>query len=405
NNVRARLKKFAYKIIFYDALQIPEEVDIQGSVLCGVCRDEINPQISEPITILICGTYSIAIVLNKKNTTFFLLAYLAHQAGLFGGFNGEERFSETQSNENEGRSHDIFNLVIPEEILQSHCIIPENQLNNSAPSSSNIDDSVIFPDPSLNHVPGSNTNHISGSCRPHRRRYVHDSAYRYRGSRNHQSDHVDDDIHEEMDLPGDHVNDDVPNLDEETDLPDDHVHEEMDSPDVDNFNEQHDNELKNNHEDINNKKELIVEKDESTSVSTEDMDIDIELDQSSESLVRLYQKANHAEKYARNGNQKEIWSWFYYGEKFENRVQEILNNDSVTEKKARSKVYKEVEQHLPGITRANLCQKTKKTRYIYTLFREIGTDKIKRIKSYSADSIARLNKTLIQSIVSGFLSS
>ena len=178
---------------------------------------------------------------------------------------------------------------------------------------------------------------------------------------------------------------------------------------------------------------MIVEKDESTSVSTEDMDLgevaqslalckvqgilqellivpvptedeseDIELDQSSESLVRLYQKANHAEKYARNGNQKEIWSWFYYGEKFENRVQEILNNDSVTEKKARSKVCKEVEQHLPGITRANLRQKTKKARYIYTLFREIGTDKIKRIKSYSA---ARLNKTLIQSIVSGFLSS
>ncbi|CAG8563283.1 11461_t:CDS:2 [Diversispora eburnea] len=59
NNVRARLKRFAYKVIFYDApQQIPEEVDTQESVLCGVCLDEINPQISKPITILVCGHYN-----------------------------------------------------------------------------------------------------------------------------------------------------------------------------------------------------------------------------------------------------------------------------------------------------------------------------------------------------------
>ncbi|CAG8617294.1 4401_t:CDS:2, partial [Diversispora eburnea] len=53
NNVRARLKRFAYKVIFYNTpQQIPEEVDTQESVLCGVCLDEIDPQILKPITIL-----------------------------------------------------------------------------------------------------------------------------------------------------------------------------------------------------------------------------------------------------------------------------------------------------------------------------------------------------------------
>ncbi|CAI2185628.1 9225_t:CDS:2, partial [Funneliformis geosporum] len=73
------------------------------------------------------------------------------------------------------------------------------------------------------------------------------------------------------------------------------------------------------------KEELIAE-----SVNTEDMDISDD-NQLTPSLA-LTRKS----KYARHGNQKEILSWFNYGEKFENRVHEIVSNDQINEKTARN---------------------------------------------------------------------
>src|SRR3954453_5777122 len=52
-----------------------------------------------------------------------------------------------------------------------------------------------------------------------------------------------------------------------------------------------------------------------------------------------------------------------------------------------------------GITEANLRKKTQKARNIYKVFVRIGTNKIKRVKSYSADAISNLSSTQIQSII------
>ncbi|CAG8659379.1 9956_t:CDS:2, partial [Diversispora eburnea] len=51
---RTQLKGFAYKIIYYETPErIPEEH--QKSDLCGVCRKELLPQLTNHITILNCG--------------------------------------------------------------------------------------------------------------------------------------------------------------------------------------------------------------------------------------------------------------------------------------------------------------------------------------------------------------
>ncbi|CAG8530604.1 5866_t:CDS:2, partial [Funneliformis caledonium] len=51
---RTQLKRFAYKIIYYETPgRIPEEH--QKSDLCGICRKELLPQLIEHITILTCG--------------------------------------------------------------------------------------------------------------------------------------------------------------------------------------------------------------------------------------------------------------------------------------------------------------------------------------------------------------
>ncbi|PKC69969.1 hypothetical protein RhiirA1_414927 [Rhizophagus irregularis] len=123
----------------------------------------------------------------------------------------------------------------------------------------------------------------------------------------------------------------------------------------------------------------------------------------SQSLARLYQKATRAGLRVTKANQDEILCWYKYAEGFENRVREIRSQDSsVTDPTARSRAYREVSQHLPGITEANLRKKTQKARNIYKVFVRIGTNKIKRVKSYSADAISSLSSTQIQSIIDRF---
>ncbi|CAJ0650370.1 1311_t:CDS:2 [Entrophospora sp. SA101] len=53
-------------------------------------------------------------------------------------------------------------------------------------------------------------------------------------------------------------------------------------------------------------------------------------------LARLFQKAIQTEKDATRGNQKEILSWYRFGELHENKVRYILANEHVTDKTARN---------------------------------------------------------------------
>ena len=123
----------------------------------------------------------------------------------------------------------------------------------------------------------------------------------------------------------------------------------------------------------------------------------------SQSLARLYQKATRAGLRVTKANQDEILCWYKYAEGFENRVREIRSQDSsVTDPTARSRAYREVALHLPGITEANLRKKTQKARNIYKVFVRIGINKIKRVKSFSADAISSLSSTQIQSIIDRF---
>ncbi|RHZ54575.1 hypothetical protein Glove_426g12 [Diversispora epigaea] len=163
DNARARLKIFAYKVISYDAQQIPEE--FQESVLCGVCLNEINPQISEPVTILICGHIFHHICLKR------------------GEHNVSSNVSYTVCQDPKNCNHEQKGSSVSNDGFNNGEILPE--LNNNVPSGSNIDDLEFFSDgtlsnppsptieeftsdPSLkgsnlNHISGSNSNHVSGS--------------------------------------------------------------------------------------------------------------------------------------------------------------------------------------------------------------------------------------------------
>ncbi|CAG8593412.1 13444_t:CDS:1 [Ambispora gerdemannii] len=115
---------------------------------------------------------------------------------------------------------------------------------------------------------------------------------------------------------------------------------------------------------------------------------EINTGESENSLARLYQKALKAENRVTQAYQEEIRCWYYYAEEFEKKVMGIRDNDrKIGDQQARTKVYDEIRDHLSGITKVTLRKKTQRARAIYNLFKKIGVEKIKRVHSYSADSL------------------
>ncbi|RHZ80845.1 hypothetical protein Glove_131g93 [Diversispora epigaea] len=127
---------------------------------------------------------------------------------------------------------------------------------------------------------------------------------------------------------------------------------------------------------------------------------EIKKGESENSLARLYQKALKAENRVTQAYQEEIRCWYYYAEEFEKKVMSIRDNDRrIGDQQARTKVYDEIRDHLSGITKDTLRKKTQRARAIYNLFKKIGVEKIKRVHSYSADAIASLTVSQMQTII------
>ncbi|CAG8827696.1 21229_t:CDS:2, partial [Gigaspora margarita] len=104
-------------------------------------------------------------------------------------------------------------------------------------------------------------------------------------------------------------------------------------------------------------------------------------------LVHLFQNTIQA-------RHKEILSWYYYSDNFENKVIKICYEIGVTNKTAKTQLYKEMLSHLPGITLGNLCMKTLKAKKIQMLFGKDGVEieKIKQV-TYSIYAISSLTNS------------
>ncbi|CAG8611791.1 8109_t:CDS:1, partial [Diversispora eburnea] len=115
-------------------------------------------------------------------------------------------------------------------------------------------------------------------------------------------------------------------------------------------------------------------------------------------LTRLFRKACRAEKQMINVNHEEISCWYHYGKGYMDRVEDIMNFQGCGENIARKDVYNEIMNHLPGFNRNNVRNKTQGALKIYNLFKKIGINRIKWIRSYNASFISKLTTTQIQTI-------
>jgi len=141
--------------------------------------------------------------------------------------------------------------------------------------------------------------------------------------------------------------------------------------------------------------ELIAPPDETEPVSVDEDQGDTSV---GKNLARLYMLASAARDRMILSNQDEIRCWYNYSEEFESRVDEMSRSEGITDKTARTRVYEEITPHLSGVKRGSLRTKTYKARNIYRLFREIGTNRIGLVKSYSVDFISSLTVKQISSI-------
>ncbi|CAG8565816.1 4590_t:CDS:2 [Ambispora gerdemannii] len=116
------------------------------------------------------------------------------------------------------------------------------------------------------------------------------------------------------------------------------------------------------------------------------------------SLIYLFQNAIRA-------RHEEILSWYYYSDSFENKIIEICRETGVTDKTARTQLYKEMLNHLPGITSGNLRMKTLRAKKIRMLFGKdgVGIEKIKQV-SYSIYAISSLTNSQIQNVIKNITS-
>ncbi|CAB5377963.1 unnamed protein product [Rhizophagus irregularis] len=122
--------------------------------------------------------------------------------------------------------------------------------------------------------------------------------------------------------------------------------------------------------------------------------IPVDSDLAPGSIPHLSHLFDKAEKTGR----KEKLRWYYYSEEFEKKAITIALENNISDQMARTQIYDEMEPYLPGKKRENLRKVTQKAKNIYTLFKEIGIDKI-RLVTYSVDAIGSLTGAQIQNII------
>ncbi|RGB22060.1 hypothetical protein C1646_776711 [Rhizophagus diaphanus] len=117
------------------------------------------------------------------------------------------------------------------------------------------------------------------------------------------------------------------------------------------------------------------------------------IDEVSQHLAQLCDKAFDAEDKANRANQKEILCWYLYVKDFIIQLNGIIESSG------------ETGLQLQDVSRDSLRKKTQRAEKVYKFIEQVDLDKIKYIKSYSATSISELTNEQIQDVIDYGISS
>ncbi|RIB17016.1 hypothetical protein C2G38_2315099 [Gigaspora rosea] len=121
-----------------------------------------------------------------------------------------------------------------------------------------------------------------------------------------------------------------------------------------------------------------------------------------QNIANLYEKACDAEYKSIKANQAEILCWSNFIIVLDKSLDELIVRDKVSIKKAKGQVYDFIIAQNPSTRRKSLYKKIERARKIYRLFETIGLNKVKYIKSYSANAILKFTNEQIQPIINHF---
>ncbi|CAG8540699.1 12115_t:CDS:1 [Cetraspora pellucida] len=126
---------------------------------------------------------------------------------------------------------------------------------------------------------------------------------------------------------------------------------------------------------------------------------------SEDSYTYLYKEIVKAKVDNDIASQKVLNYYFEFGRKLSDRLNYYKNEKKYQDRKAQSKVDKEVKEQLPKeINDTTRWKQTERARKIYKLFIKIGVDKMQQVKSYSALRISKLSWESIDYITENFKS-
>src|SRR6266542_226817 len=121
-----------------------------------------------------------------------------------------------------------------------------------------------------------------------------------------------------------------------------------------------------------------------------------------QNIANLYEKACDAEDVSIKANQAEILCWSNFIIAFDKSIEEIMARDRVGMKKAKGLIYDFILAQNPDTKRPALYKKIERARKIYRLTEKIGLDKVKYIKTYSANTISKFTNEEIQRVIDHF---
>ncbi|CAG8857550.1 9733_t:CDS:1, partial [Gigaspora margarita] len=111
----------------------------------------------------------------------------------------------------------------------------------------------------------------------------------------------------------------------------------------------------------------------------------------------LYNNITNAETKNEITNQDVITCYYLFGKALSERLEH--HKKSNPPYASLLLVNEEVRKQIPNITDTALWKKVERSRKLYTLFINIGEDKIQRVKSFSALTISKLRQEDIDNII------
>ncbi|CAG8493221.1 1494_t:CDS:2 [Racocetra persica] len=151
------------------------------------------------------------------------------------------------------------------------------------------------------------------------------------------------------------------------------------------------------------KKESHILKDLINELSTEPetSQVSVTRKENAYNFIDLYNNITHAEPQNKITNWDIITCYYLFGKALSERLEHHKNSNSLYA--SLLLVNEEVRKQIPNIMDTMLWKKIERSQKLYTLFINIGEDKIQKVKSFSALTISKLSKEDIDNIILSIL--